>query len=146
LSARQQLTPGFSEKLCFTVTATGSDEEAAQVACKWGGGKMDDATLHVLVQRMGALAEAQTQARLPQPPAERQPQRPASTLAVLMVDGWQVRQRGPGWGETADGQAARGISRTQDGRVLFARAISADPGRARTVDRQSGRELAGRAR
>ena len=116
------------------------------MACKWGGGKMDDATLHVLVQRMGALAEAQTQARLPQPPAERQPQRPASTLAVLMVDGWQVRQRGPGWGETADGQAARGISRTQDGRVLFARAISADPGRARTVDRQSGRELAGRAR
>lgn len=38
LSARQQLTPGFSEKLWFTVTATGSDEEAAQVACKWGDG------------------------------------------------------------------------------------------------------------
>ena len=98
LSARQQLTPGFSEKLCFTVTATGSYEEAAQVACKWGGGKMDDATLHVLVQRMGAQAEARAQARLAQPPTERQPQRPASALAVLMVDGWQVRQRGPGWG------------------------------------------------
>lgn len=99
LSPRQRLTPGFSEKLCFTVTATGSFEEAAQVACKWGGGKMDDATLHVLVQRMGSLAEAQIQARLPEPPPERQPQRPASDLAVLMVDGWQVRQRGPGWGK-----------------------------------------------
>jgi hypothetical protein len=104
LSARQQLTPGFSEKLCFTVTATGSYEEAAQVACKWGGGKMDDATLHVLVQRMGSLAEAQTLARLPQPPTERSPQRPASALAVLMVDGWQVRQRGPGWGKTRTAQ------------------------------------------
>ena len=98
LGVRQKLTPGFSEKLCFTVTATGSYEEAAQVACKWGGGKMDDATLHVLVQRLGARAEGQAQARLEQPPVERQPQRPASNLAVLLVDGWQVRQRGPGWG------------------------------------------------
>ena len=37
LSVPQRLTPGFAEKLCFTVTATGSYEEAAQVACKWGG-------------------------------------------------------------------------------------------------------------
>lgn len=100
LSARQELTPGLAEKLCFTVTATGSYEEAAQVACKWGGGKVDDSTLHALVQRLGALAESQTQARLEHPPAERVPQRAAGDLAVLMVDGWQVRQRGPGWGQS----------------------------------------------
>lgn len=29
---------------------------------------------------------------------EASPQRAASQLAVLMVDGWMVRQRGPGWG------------------------------------------------
>jgi len=100
LRARQELTPGLAEKLCFTVTATGSYEEAAQVACKWSGGKVDDSTLHALVQRMGALAEFQTRCRLEHPPAERQPQRTASDLAVLMVDGWQVRQRGPGWGQS----------------------------------------------
>jgi hypothetical protein len=36
---------------------------------------------------------------LPLPPVERQPQRAASPLAVLLVDGWQVRQRGTGWGK-----------------------------------------------
>jgi hypothetical protein len=32
LAAHQKITPGFAEKLCFTATATGSYEEAAQVA------------------------------------------------------------------------------------------------------------------
>jgi len=59
---------------------------------------MDDSTLHSLVQRMGEQAEEQRQARLTQTPKERQPQRAASALAVLMVDGWQVRHRGEGWG------------------------------------------------
>lgn len=94
----QKITPGFAEKLCFTVTATGCYEEAAQVASKWGG-NIDDSTLHALVQRVGARAEEQTQERLETLPQERQPQRQASQLAVLMVDGWQVRQRGPGWGK-----------------------------------------------
>jgi hypothetical protein len=92
------MMPGLAEKLCFTVTATGSYEEAAAVAGKWGV-PADDSTLHALVQRAGALAEAQTQQRLATPPAEREPQRAATPLAVLLVDGWQVRQRGPGWGK-----------------------------------------------
>src|SRR5207302_7832690 len=75
----------------------------AAVASKWGGA-VDDSTLHALVQRVGARAEAQTQERLPTPPPERQPLRAASPLAVLMVDGWQVRQRGKGWGKKKTSQ------------------------------------------
>jgi hypothetical protein len=97
LRPHQKLTPGFAEKLCFTVTATGSYEEAAQVAGKWSG-KMDDSTLHRLVRRMGEQAEEQRQGRSAQAPRERQSKRADSALAVLMVDGWQVRHRGAGWG------------------------------------------------
>jgi len=97
LSPHQKLTPGFAEKLCFTVTATGCYEEAAQVVSKWSE-PMDDSTLHSLVQRMGAQAGEQRQERSGQAPKERQPQRAASALAVLMIDGWQVRHRGEGWG------------------------------------------------
>jgi hypothetical protein len=98
LGPHQKLTPGFAEKLCFTATATGSYEEAAQVASKWSQ-SMDDATLHALVQRMGARAEAQAQRRYEQPPTERLLQRGPSELGVLMVDGCQLRYRGPGWGK-----------------------------------------------
>ena len=66
LRPHQKLLPGLAEKLCFTVTATGSYEEAAAVASKWGV-PVDDSTLHALVQRIGARAEAQTQQRLAQP-------------------------------------------------------------------------------
>ena len=98
LEAHQKLTPGFAEKLCFTATATGSYEAAAQVASQWAQ-TIDDATLHALVQRMGARAEAQAQKRYEQPPAERLPQRGPSELGVLLVDGCQLRYRGPGWGK-----------------------------------------------
>ncbi|HEX7568912.1 MAG TPA: hypothetical protein VF492_00265 [Verrucomicrobiae bacterium] len=98
LGEHQKLTPGFAEKLGFTATATGAYEEAAQVASKWAQ-TIDDATLHALVQRMGARAEAQAQKRYEKPPAERWPQRGPSELGVLMVDGCQLRYRGPGWGK-----------------------------------------------
>jgi hypothetical protein len=97
LGPHQKLTPGFAQKLCFTVTATGCYEDAAQVVSQWSGA-MDDSTLHGLVQRMGEQAEEQREERSEQPPQERQPKRAASALAVLMVDGWQVRHRGAGWG------------------------------------------------
>jgi hypothetical protein len=98
MGPHQKITPAWAEKLCFTVTATGSYEEAAQVASKWGEA-VDDSTLHTLVQRVGQRAEEQTEQRLEQAPAERQPERPASRLAVLMVDGWMARFRGEGWGK-----------------------------------------------
>lgn len=74
MSPHQKITPGFAEKLCFTVTATGSYEEAAAVASQWGSA-MDDSTLHALIQRVGAQAQIQTQERLKTLPSERQPQR-----------------------------------------------------------------------
>lgn len=98
LRAHQKITPGFAEKLCFTATATGSYEEAAQVASKWAQ-SLDDSTLHALVQRMGARAEEQAQSRYEQAPQERLPQRAPSTLGVIMVDGCQMRYRGAGWGK-----------------------------------------------
>jgi hypothetical protein len=50
MGPHQKITPAWAEKLSFTVTATGSYEEAAQVASKWGEA-VDDSTLHALVQR-----------------------------------------------------------------------------------------------
>jgi hypothetical protein len=49
LTPHQKITPGFAEKLCFRATATGSYEEAAQVASKWAQ-TVDDSTLYALVQ------------------------------------------------------------------------------------------------
>jgi hypothetical protein len=98
LRVHQKITPAFAEKLCFTVTATGSYEDAAKVVGQWSE-PVDDSTLHSLVQRMGEKAAEQRKQRQAQTPTERYPQRKASALAVLMVDGWQVRHRGEGWGK-----------------------------------------------
>lgn len=93
----QKLTPLLEDKLAFTVTATGSYEEAAALSSKWGC-PVDDSTLHALVQRVGAKAEEQIQERLKTLPVEVQPQRKASELGVVLMDGWMGRFRGPGWG------------------------------------------------
>jgi hypothetical protein len=98
LGPHQKITPAYAQKLCFTVTATGSYEEAAQVASTWAS-NIDDSTLHALVQRVGQRAQEKAQRRYELPPQERQPQEPASPLAVLMVDGCQIRYRGVGWGQ-----------------------------------------------
>ena len=98
LAAHQQLSLALADRLAFTITATASYEEAAALAQKWGSPGTDSA-LHGLAQRLGARAEAQTQAQLQAPPVELQPQRAPTPLAVLMLDGWQVRQRGSGWGK-----------------------------------------------
>ena len=134
LKPHQKITPGFADKLCFTVTATGSYEEAAQVATRWTQSEVSHSTLHKLVQRLGALAEKQTQERLTEVPTAARPQRQASALAILMVDGWMVRQRGPGWGRQKTQQkrvewhelktgvfyAQEQAAQTQNGRGLLA--------------------------
>jgi hypothetical protein len=104
LRAHQQLSPGLQDRLAFTVTATGTFEQAAAVAAKWGS-PVSDATLHALVQRLGARAETQTQQRLATVPQEAAPPRAPCALTVLLLDGWQVRQRGPGWGRQKTKQA-----------------------------------------
>ena len=98
LSSHQQITPAWAEKLAFTVTATGSYEEAAAVASRWGR-RVDDALRHALGQRVGARAQAQAQARYETRPPARQPQRAPTALAVVQVDGCQICERGPGWGK-----------------------------------------------
>lgn len=98
LCAHQRMSPALEDKLVFTATLAGSYEGAAQVAGKWGS-PVDDSVIHALVQRLGNRAETQIQQRLKQsPPAARSPQRRPSEWAVLMVDGWYARFRGPGWG------------------------------------------------
>jgi hypothetical protein len=98
LGPHQEMSPALEEKLAFTVTLAGSYADAALLADKWGSA-VEASVLHALAQRLGARAEAQVQGRLEQAPSELQPQRRASELAVLMMDGWMARFRGPGWGK-----------------------------------------------
>ena len=97
LRPRQRMSPLLEDRLAFTVTATGSYREAACVAQKWAC-EVDETTLYELTQRLGERAEQQMEQRLKQVPVELEPQRAASELAVFMMDGWQLRYRGPGWG------------------------------------------------
>ena len=94
----QEFTPAARRRLAFTVSASGTYAEAAELATAWGL-PVDDSTLHALVQHAGARAEEQTVQRLTTPAPEREPQRAPSELAVLMIDGCQLRYRGPGWGQ-----------------------------------------------
>lgn len=103
LSPHQQLSPALEDKLAYFATVTGSYAAAAQLAAKVGCA-VEDATIHALVQRLGARAEAQTQRRLVQAPPEKTAARAASELAVLMIDGFQVRHRGEGWGQRQSGK------------------------------------------
>jgi hypothetical protein len=98
LTSHQQLSLALEDKLAFTITATASYEEAAALAQKWGV-PVTDSLLHQLTQRLGSRAETQKQALLKTSPTEAEPKRAAAKLGVLMLDGWQVRQRGPGWGK-----------------------------------------------
>ena len=109
LGPHQQLTPAWAQKLCFTVTATGSYEEAAAVASCWGRA-IADSTLHALVQRTGVRAQAQAQARYETFPKERRPDQAPSALGVALVDGCQVRERRPRLGEKADAEKPCGMA------------------------------------
>ena len=97
LTPHQQLSPALEDKLAYFATVTGSYEAAAKLAAKVGC-PVEDSTVRALVQRLGARAEAQTEARLKTLPPEKSPARAPTPLAVLMLDGFQVRFRGPGWG------------------------------------------------
>lgn len=98
LTAHQEMSPALEQKLAFTATLTDSYEKAAKLTAQWNC-PVDASVIHALVQRLGRKAEQQTQARLQQPAQEREPQRGASELGVLMMDGWFARFRGAGWGK-----------------------------------------------
>lgn len=98
LRAHQELSPWLEEKLAFTATATSTYGEAAAVAAKWGS-EVEASTVYALIQRLGQAAEEKSRQRLARVPEVLAPQRPASELAIFQLDGWLVRQRGPGWGK-----------------------------------------------
>lgn len=98
LRPHQPLSPALEDKLGYFATVTGSYEAAARLARKVGV-EIEDSTVQALVQRLGRRAEEQTRARLKTVPQEKAPARAARALAVLMIDGFQVRHRGPGWGQ-----------------------------------------------
>ena len=98
LTAHQQLSPALEDKLAYFATVTGSYEAARQLAAKVGI-VVEDSTVQALVQRLGSRAEEQTQARLQTVPKEKTPGRAPTALGVLMLDGFMVRHRGPGWGK-----------------------------------------------
>lgn len=98
LLPHQQLSPGLEDKLAYFATVAASYEMAAKLAHKVGI-CIEDSTVRALVQRLGARAEGQTQRRLKTLPKEIHPERPPSSLAVIMLDGFQVRHRGPDWGK-----------------------------------------------
>ena len=106
LKGFQQISPSLQDKIVFTVTATGTYEQAAAVVSKWGC-PIDDSTVHRLVQELGARAEEQTKARLKSVVQELEPYKPASALAVMMIDGFLVRFRGPGWRKGSEGDSVQ---------------------------------------
>ena len=63
LTCHQQLSLALEDKLAFTITATGSYEQAAAVAQKWGV-PVTDSCLHALTHRLGARAEASLQRQM----------------------------------------------------------------------------------
>jgi hypothetical protein len=97
LGPHQQLSPALEDKLAYFATVAGTYESAARLAGKVGIA-IEDSTVRDLVQRLGERAEQQTKVRLKTLPQASDPQRPPSALGVIMIDGYQVRHRGPDWG------------------------------------------------
>jgi hypothetical protein len=98
LGPHQQLSPALEDKLAYFATVAGTYESAAQLARKVSI-PVEDSTVRQLVQRLGARAEEQTQQRLKTLPQPSEPKGPSSPLAVIMIDGFQVRHRGLDWGK-----------------------------------------------
>ena len=98
LNPHQQLSPALEDKWAYFATVAGTYESAAELARKMSI-PIEDSTVRELVQRLGVRAEEQTQQRLKTLPQPMDPKGPSSSLAVIMVDGYQVRHRGPDWGK-----------------------------------------------
>jgi hypothetical protein len=57
--AHQEFTPAVRRRLAFTISASGTYAQAAELATEWGVA-VDDSTLHALAQETGARAEEKT--------------------------------------------------------------------------------------
>lgn len=102
LQPRQRISPELQSRLACNATVTGSYEKAAATARRWGTA-VSDATVHAVVQHLGARAKT---VRLPQPtPPKSEP----DFSLVIMMDGWLVRRRGEDWGAGPRKQNAQRI-------------------------------------
>ena len=110
LTPHQKITPGLAAKLCFTAVAT-----------PWGVA-VDDAVIHQQVQRAGERADQQAEARVAasaDPPAP-QTGSPTAALAIMMLDGWPLRQRGDDWSrKPADAVGERGAWQECKSAVIY---------------------------
>jgi len=104
IQAHQQWTPAAQRRLASTAATSLTYAEAAELMAEWGLA-VTDSTLHALVQKAGAKADQQTHSRLERPPAPHQVPAQPTDLLNLMIDGCQIRFRGPGWGHPRSGQA-----------------------------------------
>ena len=130
LAPQQRISPELEDLLAFTATHSRSYQDASTVAKRWGSPVSDD-TLHAVVQRAGAVAEA---IELPPP----QEVKPEAFSLVIMMDGWMVRRRGPDWGAEAGKPAAERIEwKEVKSAVIYRldrRAVNAS-GRGRLVEK-----------
>lgn len=95
LAARQRLSPELEKRLAHNAGAAGSYEKAAELAGVWGSPISDD-TVHTVVQKLGTQIAKSAPKGLAPPPKIKENEAPFSL--VIMLDGWMVRERGPGWG------------------------------------------------
>lgn len=107
MDSRQEMSPVMEEKICYTATRTDSYKSASEVAEKWGA-KIDDATLHVHVQKAGKRAEKLLEERVEEAmnpetrhkvieESKRENGESGFSL-IIEMDGWMIRERGADWG------------------------------------------------
>jgi hypothetical protein len=98
LAPCQRISPELQQRVDYTATKTGSFEAASAMAKCWGSPVSDDLVRNH-VQHLGVRARASAP-----PAAPPAPKKEAPFALVIMMDGWNVRERGEHWG--ADGPRA----------------------------------------
>lgn len=131
LKPYQRTSPELESRLCFTATTVSSYEAAAETSCRWGTAVSDD-LIRQTVQRCGACAD-QLEFQEPESPEEE-----SEFSLVIMMDGWMVRERGPGWGNDRENKSPPGKLKRCDWHEVKSAVIYRLDQRAQT---QSGRGM-----
>jgi len=95
LAPKARLSPELEKRLAHNAGAAGSYEKAAELAGVWGTPISDD-TVHAVAQKLGAQIVQSAPEGFAPPPEIKKNEAPFNL--VIMLDGWLVRERGPGWG------------------------------------------------
>lgn len=105
LGARETRSPELKDRLAHVISLTGTFEEAAQLARRFGL-PGDDSTLHALAGRLGqeSLDQLELALERPEGTASRLARPDPKDPLVVMMDGWMARFRGPDWGQKGEGR------------------------------------------